>query len=172
MTRGLAKPEGDVIAFDCPAASRPDRTSRPSNRPCAPTPPTSPPLVEEAAVFEQNKLEANALAAYRKVAARVERRRLGARPDLRTGRIAGHAGRAQGRRDLARRQNLRPDDRHLEIPEAAAGSLAAVRRCRRQNLQPAPRQRPRRRRSRRTRWSSSPTKRPLPPRCAMPSRPS
>jgi len=67
MTRGLAKPEGDVIAFDAlPAAVR--TAIGPFEQALRANPADVSPLVEEAAVFEQNKLEANALAAYRKIA--------------------------------------------------------------------------------------------------------
>ena len=68
MTRGLAKPEGDVIAFDAlPPAVR--TAIAPFEQALRANPADVSPLVEEAAVFDQNKLEANALAAYRKIAA-------------------------------------------------------------------------------------------------------
>jgi len=67
MTRGLAKPEGDIVAFDIlPAAVR--TAIAPFEQTLRANPTDAPSLVEEATVFEQNKLEANALAAYRKVA--------------------------------------------------------------------------------------------------------
>jgi len=67
MTRGLAKPEGDVVALDAlPPAVR--TAIAPFEQALRANPADVPSLVEEAAVFEQNKLEANALAAYRKVA--------------------------------------------------------------------------------------------------------
>jgi tetratricopeptide (TPR) repeat protein len=67
MTRGLAKPEGDVIAVDAlPAAVR--TAIAPFEDALRANPADVPSLVEEAAVFERNRLEANALAAYRKVA--------------------------------------------------------------------------------------------------------
>ncbi len=67
MTRGLAKPEGDIVAFDIlPAAVR--TAIAPFEQTLRDNPADVPSLVEEATVFEQNKLEANALAAYRKVA--------------------------------------------------------------------------------------------------------
>jgi tetratricopeptide (TPR) repeat protein len=67
MSRGLAKPEGDVIAFDAlPPAVR--TAIAPFEQAIRSNPADVSPLVEEAAVFEQNKLEANALVAYRKIA--------------------------------------------------------------------------------------------------------
>ena len=67
MTRGLAKPEGDVVAFNAlPAAVQ--TAIAPFEQALRANPADVPSLVEEATVFEQNKLEANALAAYRKVA--------------------------------------------------------------------------------------------------------
>jgi tetratricopeptide (TPR) repeat protein len=66
MTRGLAKPEGDVIAFDAlPPAVK--TAIGPFEQALRANPAEVSALVEEASVFEQNKLEANALAAYRKV---------------------------------------------------------------------------------------------------------
>jgi len=66
MTRGLAKPEGDVIAFDgLPPAVK--TAIGPFEQALRANPADASALVEEATVFEQNKLEANALAAYRKV---------------------------------------------------------------------------------------------------------
>jgi protein O-mannosyl-transferase len=68
MTRGLAKPEGDVIPVDQLAANvrtqiAPFETALQSN------PADVSALVQEAAVFDQNKLDANSLATYRKIAA-------------------------------------------------------------------------------------------------------
>ncbi len=65
MTRGLAKPEGDVIAFDAlPAGVRGQLA--PLEEGLRANPNDAQMLVEEASVFDQNKLESNALAAYRK----------------------------------------------------------------------------------------------------------
>jgi tetratricopeptide (TPR) repeat protein len=67
MSRGLAKPEGDVIAFDAlPAAVK--TAIAPLEQALRANPADVPSLVQEATIFEQNKLEANALAAYKKVA--------------------------------------------------------------------------------------------------------
>ena len=67
MTRGLAKPEGDVVAFDAlPAAVRTQIAPLEQNLKANPN--DTPSLVLEATIYEQNKLESNALAAYRKVA--------------------------------------------------------------------------------------------------------
>ena len=68
MTRGLAKPEGDVIPVDQLAANvrtqlAPFETALQAN------PADVAALVEEAAVFDQNKLDANSLATYKKIAA-------------------------------------------------------------------------------------------------------
>jgi len=66
MTRGLAQPEGVVIAFDAlPAAVQ--TAIAPFEQALKANPADVSPLVEEAAVFDQNKLEANALAAYKKI---------------------------------------------------------------------------------------------------------
>ncbi len=66
MTRGLAKPEGDVLAFDAlPPAVK--TAIGPFEQALRPNPADASALVEEATVFDQNKLEANALATYRKV---------------------------------------------------------------------------------------------------------
>ena len=100
MTRGLAKPEGDVIPFDSASGRCADAESSRLEDALRANPAERPALVEEAAVFDREHLDANALAAYRKVAAAVERRRLGARPHFRTGRIARHAGGAESGRDL------------------------------------------------------------------------
>jgi len=62
MTRGLAKPEGDLIAFDAlPPAVK--TAIGPFEQALRANPADASSLVEEATVFEQNKLEANALAA-------------------------------------------------------------------------------------------------------------
>src|SRR5882757_33308 len=66
MTRGLAKPEGDVVAVDALSAAikaelAPFETALRGN------PADAVALVQEAAVFDREHLEANALAAYRKV---------------------------------------------------------------------------------------------------------
>ena len=66
MTRGLAKPEGDVVAVDALSAAikaelAPFETALRGN------PSDAVALVQEAAVFDREHLEANALAAYRKV---------------------------------------------------------------------------------------------------------
>jgi hypothetical protein len=67
MSRGLAKPEGEVVAFDAlPAAVK--TAIAPFEQTLRTNPTDVPSLVQEATVFEQNKLEANALAAYKKVA--------------------------------------------------------------------------------------------------------
>ena len=67
MTRGLAKPEGDVIAFDALPANVKTAIAQ-FEAVLRTTPDDVPSLVQEATIFENNKLEANALAAYRKVA--------------------------------------------------------------------------------------------------------
>jgi tetratricopeptide (TPR) repeat protein len=65
MTRGLAKPEGEVVAFSAlPANVRTE--IGPLEEILKTNPNDTQSLVEEAAVFERNKLESNALAAYRK----------------------------------------------------------------------------------------------------------
>ena len=67
MTRGLAKPEGDVIPIDSLAAAI--RTQiEPFENALRANPADVSALVEEAAIFDQNHLDANALAAYRKIA--------------------------------------------------------------------------------------------------------
>ncbi|MDQ1469463.1 MAG: hypothetical protein QOJ99_943, partial [Bryobacterales bacterium] len=67
MTRGLAKPEGEVIAFDAlPASVRADIA--PLEAAIKANPGDTQSIVEEAAIFDRAKLEANALAAYRNVA--------------------------------------------------------------------------------------------------------
>ncbi len=68
MTRGLAKPDEDAVAFDAlPAAVK--TAIAPLEQTLRANPMDLPSLVQEATIFEDNKLEANALAAYRKVAA-------------------------------------------------------------------------------------------------------
>lgn len=67
MTRGLVKPEGDIVPFTALAANvrtalQPFETALQAN----PNDPAA--LINEAAIFDQNNLEPNALAAYRKVA--------------------------------------------------------------------------------------------------------
>ncbi len=65
MTRGLAKPEGDVIAFDAlPAAVKAQLA--PLEAALKADPNDAQALVEEATIFERAKLEPNALAAFRK----------------------------------------------------------------------------------------------------------
>jgi tetratricopeptide (TPR) repeat protein len=67
MTRGLAQPEGVVIAIDAlpPAVQT---AIAPFEQALKANPADVSPLVEEAAIFDRNKLEANALAAYKKIA--------------------------------------------------------------------------------------------------------
>jgi tetratricopeptide (TPR) repeat protein len=67
MTRGLAKPEGDAIATDALAPDVRAEISSFENALKA-NPNDVSALVQEAAVFDRHHLEANALAAYRKVA--------------------------------------------------------------------------------------------------------
>jgi tetratricopeptide (TPR) repeat protein len=68
MTRGLAKPEGDVVPVaSLSPAIRAEVT--PFEDALRANPDDTPSLVEEAAVFDREHLDANALAAYRKVAA-------------------------------------------------------------------------------------------------------
>ena len=67
MTRGLAKPEGDVIAFDAlPADVRAELA--PLEAALKADANDASAWLEEAAVFDRHKLEPNALRAYRKVA--------------------------------------------------------------------------------------------------------
>ncbi|HXJ42838.1 MAG TPA: caspase family protein, partial [Bryobacteraceae bacterium] len=66
MTRGLAKPEGDVIAFDALPANV-KAALAPLEAALKADPNDASALVEEATIFERNKLESNALVAYRKV---------------------------------------------------------------------------------------------------------
>ena len=59
MTRGLAKPEGDVLAFSAlPAAVQTELAPFEQILKTSPDDPQS--LIEEAAIFDRNKLEANA----------------------------------------------------------------------------------------------------------------
>jgi tetratricopeptide (TPR) repeat protein len=67
MTRGLAKPEGDVIAFDALPADVKAEIA-PLEAALRTNAGDTQAMVEEAAIFDRAKLEANALAAYRKVA--------------------------------------------------------------------------------------------------------
>jgi tetratricopeptide (TPR) repeat protein len=70
MTRGLAKPEGDVIAFDAlPADAKAELASFEATLKTTPDDLGS--LVQEAAVFDRRKLEANALATYRKISQKI-----------------------------------------------------------------------------------------------------
>ena len=65
MTRGLAKPEGEALAFDAlPGPVRSELATLDAALKANPNDAQA--LVEEAAVFDRSKLEANALAAYRK----------------------------------------------------------------------------------------------------------
>jgi tetratricopeptide (TPR) repeat protein len=68
MTRGLAQPEGDVIPFD---QLSPDVRTQiaPFEAALKTNPDDASALVQEAAVFDREKLDANSLAAYRKIAA-------------------------------------------------------------------------------------------------------
>ncbi len=67
MTRGLTKPDGDVIPFASLAANV--RTElQPFETILQASPNDAGALVNEAAIFDSNKLEANALAAYRRLA--------------------------------------------------------------------------------------------------------
>jgi tetratricopeptide (TPR) repeat protein len=67
MTRGLAKPEGDVIPVDSLTAAI--RTQiEPFENALRANPADASALAGEAAVFDQNHLDANALATYRKIA--------------------------------------------------------------------------------------------------------
>ena len=68
MTRGLAKPEGDVLAFNALPGNVQSEIA-PFEQALQANPGDTQSLIEEAAVFDRNKLEANALAAYRKAAA-------------------------------------------------------------------------------------------------------
>lgn len=68
MTRGLAKPQGDEVAFSALPANVRTQLA-PLEQALQSNPGDAQTLVSEAAVFDENHLEANALAAYRKVAA-------------------------------------------------------------------------------------------------------
>ena len=68
MTRGLEKPEGDIIAFSALAANV-QAEIQPFEDALKADPNDAGALVNEAAIFDSNKLEANALSAYRKVSA-------------------------------------------------------------------------------------------------------
>ena len=66
MSRGLAQPEGTVLAFNqLPAAVQ--TALAPFEQALRADPNDVPSMVQEAAVFDQNKLEANALATYKKI---------------------------------------------------------------------------------------------------------
>jgi tetratricopeptide (TPR) repeat protein len=68
MTRGLAKPDDAALAFNAlPAAVQ--AQAAPYENALKANPNDTEALVEEAGVFDRNKLEANAVAAYRKAAA-------------------------------------------------------------------------------------------------------
>jgi len=68
MTRGLEKPEGDILPLTALAANV--RTQiQPFEDALKADPNNTAALVNEAAIYDGNKLEANALAAYRKVSA-------------------------------------------------------------------------------------------------------
>jgi tetratricopeptide (TPR) repeat protein len=67
MTRGLAKPQYDVIPFDSLAANVKTELA-PLEEMLKADPNNASALVQEAAIFDREKLEANALAAYSKVA--------------------------------------------------------------------------------------------------------
>jgi adenylate cyclase len=68
MTRGLAKPEGEVVAWSAlPANVRSELA--PAQQVLRTNADDAVSLLEEAAVFDREKLQANALEAYRKVAA-------------------------------------------------------------------------------------------------------
>lgn len=66
MTRGLAQPEGTVLAVSAlPAAVQ--TAIAPFEQALKANPNDVPSMVQEAAIFDQNKLEANALATYKKI---------------------------------------------------------------------------------------------------------
>ena len=70
MTRGLAKPEGDVVLVSMPCPPPYSLKSRPSKALLAPIPIRRSPLWSKKPLFSiRNNLEANALASYRKSAA-------------------------------------------------------------------------------------------------------
>lgn len=66
MTRGLEKPEGDVLPLSALAANVRAQL-QPFENALQADPNDTSALVNEAAIYDDNKLEANALAAYRKV---------------------------------------------------------------------------------------------------------
>jgi Tfp pilus assembly protein PilF len=67
MTRGLAKPDGDALAFDAlPANVKAD--AAPLEAALRADPNDTQSLIEEAGLFDRNKLESNAVATYRKAA--------------------------------------------------------------------------------------------------------
>ena len=66
MTRGLAQPEGEVLAFTALPANVQTELA-PLQQALQANPSDVSALVEEAAIFDRNKLEANALDAYKKV---------------------------------------------------------------------------------------------------------
>ena len=67
MTRGLTKPDGDVIEFDkMPAALKTELA--PFEEMLKANPKDAVALIQEAAVFDREKMDGNALAAYRKAA--------------------------------------------------------------------------------------------------------
>jgi Flp pilus assembly protein TadD len=68
MTRGLVKPEGDVLAISALAANVRAEID-PFEAELSADPSDIAALVNEAAIYDRNNLEANALASYRKVAA-------------------------------------------------------------------------------------------------------
>lgn len=67
MTRGLAKPEGDVIAVDALPANVKAELA-PFEAVLKANPDDLGALVQEAAIYDRHKLEANALATYRQIA--------------------------------------------------------------------------------------------------------
>ena len=66
MTRGLAQPEGEVLAFSALPANVQTELA-PFEQALKSNPNDVSSIVEEAAIFDRNKLEANALDAYKKV---------------------------------------------------------------------------------------------------------
>lgn len=68
MTRGLAQPEGQVLAFSALPANV-QTAITPMEQALRANPMDVSQLVQEAAIFDQNKLNANALDAYKKVVA-------------------------------------------------------------------------------------------------------
>ena len=98
MTRGLAKPEGDVIPFDSLAAAVRAQIEptlkRSSARDPAPTPKR---WSEEAAIFDPRPPRSERARNVSKDCPGLDRRGLGAGPRFRTRRVAGHTGRAESR---------------------------------------------------------------------------